>query len=823
MEYSRLLNRKKLSEEIEHSLAYTLSLIIAPMGYGKTTVVHELLESKKIKYIWLHFEVDESSPKYIWDTFAKQLYGYDVDISEKIREMGFPYTTPQRNHFARLIESIVGYETIYIVIDDYQYNHSSELDQLINLLVRNPIRGLKFIILSRTTPLLEVTELILKGFCYRLTVKSFTLTKSEVAKLYRINRVAVTNEMIEETYEKSEGWISAVQLLIQRYKEEGHLESVGEIKELIELTLMKRLTVNKNHLAVLGIMENFSLEQLSFILGNQDARFLIDQLMEMGAFIRYDRLSKRYVVHNIFMTYIYETLFMKLPKIIIDGYYKKLGEWYIESNYIMEGIRCFEKSEEYVLLLKEFEKDTIHMVIDYYPYYICDIIDKIPKSLFFQYPLAYITYLHFLITALNPTKGRAYLAEFMLACKTQLPTHVYESLKLEGEFCFLLGIVAYNDVEKMFDYQKTAYQIIGGPSLTTRPDKMPCTGSNSILYMYHYKKGTLSQVAKCIRDNFKYYEHLSGRFGTGLIDIVMAEYYLEIGDIDNAMQYGKRGLIRAEQLPQIDVIFCAKYILARCEFAIGQVEDVKDAIRMIIENDHHKCDALAFSIRSPFSYVIDGLYLKTRQIDQVETSLKQEVLDDEMLFFQSKWIGHIHYGQLLALENKYIELELYCIKIKKQLETFNYLFGYIHLYILKGIAAYHLDDKVTSISYIKEAIAIAKADGIVTSIAEYGDLILPLLETLDFDETDVYNRHLINRTRWYSNQIENLRSKHFNRQSLTSREIDVMTLLCTGKRNADIAKHLYISESAVKKLLSSIYKKMGVKNRTSAITQYEEK
>jgi DNA-binding NarL/FixJ family response regulator len=54
------------------------------------------------------------------------------------------------------------------------------------------------------------------------------------------------------------------------------------------------------------------------------------------------------------------------------------------------------------------------------------------------------------------------------------------------------------------------------------------------------------------------------------------------------------------------------------------------------------------------------------------------------------------------------------------------------------------------------------------------------------------------------------------RPYLTPRELDVLALLSMGKRNSEIAANLNLSVSTVKSHLRSIYKKLGVSNRTEA-------
>ena len=56
-----------------------------------------------------------------------------------------------------------------------------------------------------------------------------------------------------------------------------------------------------------------------------------------------------------------------------------------------------------------------------------------------------------------------------------------------------------------------------------------------------------------------------------------------------------------------------------------------------------------------------------------------------------------------------------------------------------------------------------------------------------------------------------------NPYSLTDRELEVLTLVCEGRSNLNVAKRLGIVEGTVKIHLSNSYKKLGVENRTQAI------
>lgn len=55
---------------------------------------------------------------------------------------------------------------------------------------------------------------------------------------------------------------------------------------------------------------------------------------------------------------------------------------------------------------------------------------------------------------------------------------------------------------------------------------------------------------------------------------------------------------------------------------------------------------------------------------------------------------------------------------------------------------------------------------------------------------------------------------------LSSRESEVMSLIAGGHTNGEIAAHLFLAEKTVKNHVRRIYSKLGVHNRSAAISQW---
>ena len=59
-------------------------------------------------------------------------------------------------------------------------------------------------------------------------------------------------------------------------------------------------------------------------------------------------------------------------------------------------------------------------------------------------------------------------------------------------------------------------------------------------------------------------------------------------------------------------------------------------------------------------------------------------------------------------------------------------------------------------------------------------------------------------------------------EPLTGREVEILRLIATGMRNQEIADHLFISLSTVKRHIANAYRKLDVGHRTEAVARANE-
>lgn len=105
-----------------------------------------------------------------------------------------------------------------------------------------------------------------------------------------------------------------------------------------------------------------------------------------------------------------------------------------------------------------------------------------------------------------------------------------------------------------------------------------------------------------------------------------------------------------------------------------------------------------------------------------------------------------------------------------------------------------------------------KPDGLTSTALAY---LLPYLDTALRQVTHTLDQHP-------TDQVEDAATELGEEFSLSERESEVMSWVRMGKTNAEIGIILNISAFTVKNHLQNIFKKMGVYNRTQAVSRLEQ-
>lgn len=112
-----------------------------------------------------------------------------------------------------------------------------------------------------------------------------------------------------EVCRNTEGWISALYLLLLGYAECGELTTAENINGLFESSLYENYSDDqKDFLLRVSIFREFTKEQARFVRRKADPSRILDDIVASNGFIRFDLKEKVYHIHNMFADFLQEKL-----------------------------------------------------------------------------------------------------------------------------------------------------------------------------------------------------------------------------------------------------------------------------------------------------------------------------------------------------------------------------------------------------------------------------------------------------------------------------------------------------------------------------------
>lgn len=198
---------------LENAKDRRLTLVVAPAGFGKSSLMNqhfEELRKQAQQVAWLTLEPDDRSAM----QFLLQLVGALI-VAKVIPSTVQDYSCLSTQHLTSLIVYHLQRlrRPLYLFFDDYHFAQSEENDAILARLLLSPMtQNLRLLILSRSEPRLAVSAMQLNGQLTYLKASDLRFSAVETQTLLAMAGVKLEKQHVERLVEKTEGWAVALQL-----------------------------------------------------------------------------------------------------------------------------------------------------------------------------------------------------------------------------------------------------------------------------------------------------------------------------------------------------------------------------------------------------------------------------------------------------------------------------------------------------------------------------------------------------------------------------------------------------------------------------------
>jgi LuxR family maltose regulon positive regulatory protein len=542
--------------------------------------------------------------------------------------------------------------------------------------------------------------------------------------------------------------------------------------------------------------------------------------MEQNAFIEYDGQTSLYKLHNVLLDFLREKL--ANSNIDIIKLYHRTGRWFIEQGDELQAFDFYYKAGKIEELLERLNHpDMIN--ISYLGYKLYQKIhSEMEKDLCIRYPFPFLQIACNLIISVEE---QAVMQGVEIAKMMWEHFSVDEVMsqklrnKILGELEVINIFLVFNDAQKMVEHSAKAYELLeGGISSIIFRNSEFVFGIPHFLYIYYREAGKLRDTRDIIVEGFP--PSVFDGCGEGCGDLALAEYALETGDVHNAELHALKSIYRARTKMQIGIMICANFVLVRAGLIrgdFGQAKELLAETRGLLVQYRHEMMAQSNAIYNTTIDICEGyIYGCLKEPELIPEWLRNGDMSKGTFLMQGMAFPCIVIAKAAMLSGNWVQLEVLCESFKEGYGVLHNQLGLLHNSIYEAVAKYNLYGMEAGMDFLLPAIREAQADGILLPFAENADFILPILHSMrEKEELDsVWIDSLIEICRQYS---KNLRHQNQTEALLTRREAEVLELLAKGLTQKEIAENLYLSVSAVKRHLESMYIKLEANNKIAAI------
>jgi LuxR family maltose regulon positive regulatory protein len=343
---NNLVLRKQQLDRLKNHSAVRLIVVQGPAGFGKTTLLRQYCEHRRIqgsRIAWVHMEPHSSDPAH----FLRLLCDAVWDARENSDALhadgeGAPASVKD---FVRATRGVEGGMTV--VIDNFEQASHPGLEAVIAQLVRVLPAGAQLCLGTRIIPAINLPRLQLREQAIVVNVEGLRFRASETTEFFKEFRDLAAEE-IDDIQRATDGWPAALQCIRLslrggRSQRVSTLAGTGVTPDLIDFLatdVFDNLSeANQRVLLDACMPERICPELLEHISGRTDGRKCLDEIEHSGLFLNpIDSDHHWYRFHIVFRQVLLTRLRREVSEAEIVMRQKRIAEWYSLHGFREEAI-----------------------------------------------------------------------------------------------------------------------------------------------------------------------------------------------------------------------------------------------------------------------------------------------------------------------------------------------------------------------------------------------------------------------------------------------------------------------------------------------------
>ncbi len=341
------IRRGLLLDRLAGVLTHRLTLVHAPAGYGKTSLLaqwRDTLDGGAMRIAWLTLERD--------DRDLKRFVKYLLLAIRRGRDGGEAKSTsgdlPPRAALSAIINEMAeSRQPIVLILDDLHHAFCEPVGQFLESLVRLAPPDCHFLFASRDYPWIGQSVLAAEEQLLEIGPADLRFSAQEATCLLARSAHPLETLDIDTLLDRTEGWPIAVQLAslsikrglgVARVIDEYCGTSSDLARYLSEQVLMTLPEETRDIVARTALVDRLTGEMVDLLCDRQDGWMVLERLEQQGVFLTplsWDRREYRY--HQLFADYLRDR-FERSDRTQFAALQRRIAGWFAERGDVTEAI-----------------------------------------------------------------------------------------------------------------------------------------------------------------------------------------------------------------------------------------------------------------------------------------------------------------------------------------------------------------------------------------------------------------------------------------------------------------------------------------------------
>lgn len=351
------VRRPRLLERLETNHHLSVQCIIAPAGYGKTTLVSDWLTRHQRPNAWVSLDEDDNDLRKFTACFVRAVQTILPSALSKSEAFVRAGKLPPIQALAATLvnELILIQDDFILVFDDFHVIREKSVHDLLAEIFRYPPTVMHIVVISRTDPFLPLPRLRAHNHLAEIRLNDLRFTQDETAAFLKsIFDQDIKHSIASSLNKKTEGWVTGLRLAVLSTRHQDDLSRLLQdvhgsghyIKEYLFNEVLARQPENiRKHITVISILERFCAPLFDVLCPNTNGECklggwgIIKWLKKNGLFqIPLDNEGRWFRFHHLFQELLQGQLKRTYSAEEINAFHLKAGIWFAENGYTEEAL-----------------------------------------------------------------------------------------------------------------------------------------------------------------------------------------------------------------------------------------------------------------------------------------------------------------------------------------------------------------------------------------------------------------------------------------------------------------------------------------------------